>query len=58
MTELWFANKQEADRAMAHLSEPAIHDEIAADEARLFDRSRSQVYLITEHESVMQNAVK
>lgn len=58
MTELWFANKQEADRAMAHLSEPKIHDEIAADEERLFDRSRSQVYLITEHESVMQHAEK
>jgi hypothetical protein len=58
MTELWFANQREADRAMAHLSEPAIHEEIAADEARLFDRSRSRVYLITEHESVMPNAVK
>jgi hypothetical protein len=58
MTELWFANKQEADLAMAHLSEPKIHDEIAADEKRLFDRSRSQVYLITEQESVMQHAVK
>jgi EthD domain len=58
MTELWFANKQEADRAMAHLSEPKIHDEIAADEERLFDRSRSQVYLITEHESVMSHAEK
>jgi hypothetical protein len=58
MTELWFANKQEADLAMAHLSEPKIHDEIAADEKRLFDRSRSQVYLITEHESVMQHALK
>jgi hypothetical protein len=58
MTELWFANKQEADRAMAHLSEPKIHDEIAADEERLFDRTRSQVYLITEHESVMQHAAE
>jgi hypothetical protein len=58
MTELWFANKQQADRAMAQLSEPKIHDEIAADEERLFDRARSQVYLITEHESVMQHAVK
>jgi hypothetical protein len=58
MTELWFANKHEADRAMAHLSEPKIHDEIAADEERLFDRTRSQVYLITEHESVMQHAAK
>lgn len=58
LTELWFANQQEADRAMAHLSEPAIHEEIAADEARLFDRSRTRVYLITEQESVMPNAVK
>jgi hypothetical protein len=58
MTELWFANKQDADRAMAHLSEPKIHDEIAADEERLFDRARSQVYLITERESAMQHAEK
>jgi hypothetical protein len=58
MTELWFANKQEADRAMAHLSEPKIHDEIAVDEERLFDRSRTQVYLITERESVMPHAEK
>jgi len=57
ITELWFANQQEADRAMTHLSEPKIHDEIAADEERLFDRARSQVYLITEHESVMPQAL-
>jgi EthD domain len=53
LTELWFANQQEADKAMKHLSEPAIHEEIAQDEARLFDRSRSQVYIITETESAM-----
>lgn len=53
LTELWFANQQEADKAMKHLSEPAIHEEIAEDEARLFDRPRSKVYLITETESVM-----
>jgi hypothetical protein len=58
MTELWFANKQEVDRAMAHLSEPKIHDEIAVDEERLFDRSRTQVYLITERESVVPHAEK
>ncbi len=58
ITELWFANKQEADRAMAHLSEPAINQEIAVDEAKLFDRTRTRVYLITEHESVMPNAAK
>jgi hypothetical protein len=58
LTELWFANQQEADKAMKHLSEPAIHEEIAQDEARLFDRSRSQVYIITETESVIPHAVQ
>jgi EthD domain len=53
LTELWFANQQEADKAMKHLSEPAIHEEIARDEGRLFDRSRSQVYIITESESAL-----
>jgi hypothetical protein len=58
LTELWFANQQEADKAMKHLSEPAIHEEIAQDEARLFDRSRSQVYIITETESAMPRAAQ
>jgi hypothetical protein len=56
LTELWFANQQDADAAMAHLSEPKIHEEIAADEDRLFDRPRSRVYLISERESVMGNS--
>jgi hypothetical protein len=56
LTELWFASQQEADAAMAYLSEPKIHEEIAADEARLFDRPRSRVYLISERESVMRSA--
>jgi hypothetical protein len=54
LTELWFADQYEADRAMKHLSEPAIHEEIAQDEARLFDRPRSKVYVITECESTLQ----
>jgi EthD domain len=58
LTELWFANQQEADKAMKHLSEPAIHEEIAQDEARLFDRSRSQVYIISESESAIPHAVR
>jgi EthD domain-containing protein len=58
LTELWFADQQEADKAMKHLSEPAIHEEIEQDEVRLFDRPRSKVYIITETESTMSGAAK
>jgi hypothetical protein len=58
LTELWFANQQEADKAMKHLSEPAIHEEIEQDEIRLFDRPRSRVYIITETESTMSGATQ
>src|ERR1700722_10125709 len=58
LTELWFADQQEADKALRHLSEPAIHEEIEQDEVRLFDRPRSKVYIITETESTMSGAAK
>ncbi|MGD0505492.1 MAG: EthD domain-containing protein [Steroidobacteraceae bacterium] len=58
LTELWFANQQEADKAMKHLSEPAIHEEIAQDEARLFDRTRSRMYIVTETESALPHAAR
>ena len=57
LTELWFAGQREADKAMKLLSEPAIHEEIAQDEAHLFDRSRSQMYIVTEVESAIPHAV-
>ncbi len=56
LTELWFANQQEADKAMKHLSEPAIQEEIAQDEARLFDRPRSRMYIVKEIESTIPHA--
>lgn len=51
ITELWFDNQAEMDRTMAHLAESDVHAEIAADEAVLFDRARSRVYVVHECES-------
>jgi len=56
LTELWFANQGEMDKAMTLLSDPKVHAEIEADEKVLFDRPALRMYVITERDSNMAAA--
>lgn len=58
LTELWFANNIEMEKAMKHLSEPRIHAEIVADEEKLFDRPASRMYMVTERDSKVRTALQ
>jgi hypothetical protein len=58
LTELWFANQAEMDKAMKLLSDPKVHAEIEADEKVLFDRSATRMYVITERDSKMTGGTK
>lgn len=49
--EIWFADRAAFDATMARLAEPAVAAEIAADEERLFDRSKHRHFFVEEHES-------
>jgi uncharacterized protein (TIGR02118 family) len=51
ITELWFETQSDMDAAMKHLMNAEVVQEIAADEDRLFDRSRNRVYLVEEVDS-------
>ena len=53
LTEWWFANQGEMDKAMKQLSDPKVHAEIEADEKVLFDRPATRMYMITERDSKM-----
>jgi hypothetical protein len=53
LTELWFANQAEMDKALKLLADPKIHAEIQADEEVLFDRPAMLAYVITERDSKM-----
>ncbi len=57
LTELWFANQGEMDKAMTLLSDPKVHAEIEADEKVLFDRAATRMYTITERDSKMSGVV-
>ena len=56
LTELWFANQGEMDKAMKLLSDPKVHAEIEEDEKVLFDRPALRMYVITERDSKMTGA--
>ena len=49
MTELGFADQAEFQAWMTKLSEPGIGEQVAADEARFLDRSRTRAYVVDEH---------
>lgn len=51
--EIWFADQAAMDAAMAAITAPAMAAEIAADEERLFDRSKLRSFTVVEHESDM-----
>lgn len=49
--EIWFADRAAFDRTLTMLQEPGPAAEIAADEARLFDRAANRMFFVEEHES-------
>ncbi|WP_040482278.1 EthD domain-containing protein [Luminiphilus syltensis] len=49
--EIWFPDQATFDAAMVALSEPEAAAEIAADEARLFDRDKIVSFMVDEFES-------
>ena len=51
ITEMWFADQDRQMACMKHLREPSIAEEIAADEARLFDGSAKWGCTLSEIES-------
>jgi hypothetical protein len=53
LMEIWFADQAAYDAAMQDLAEPAVAQEIAEDEERLFDRDSICSFLVEEYESVL-----
>lgn len=51
--EIWFPDREAYDATMATLMEPAVAAEIAEDEERLFDRSRTTAFVVEEYESLI-----
>ena len=56
VTEVWFADRAAFDATLAVLMQPDAAAEIAADEERLFDRSKIRMFAVEEHESDMDTA--
>jgi EthD domain len=53
LTEMWFETKEAFEAAIAALGDPTASAEIAADEDKLFDRSKICLCTVEEHESVL-----
>jgi hypothetical protein len=48
ITEISFASQTDYDRMMREMADPAIRDQVIADEKRFLDRSATVVFLIDE----------
>jgi len=51
LLEVWYPDASTHKAASEHLSQPAIAAEIAADEAKLFNRAQNRFFTVTEIES-------
>jgi len=51
LLEIWYPDIETRDTCHRRLRQPAIAAEIAADEARLFDRTAMRGYVLVEHTS-------
>ena len=49
VTELWYPDRAAFDAAMAAFTDSANAQRIAADEENLFERSRTQFFVVEEH---------
>jgi hypothetical protein len=57
VTEIWFPDRASFEATLSALKRPQAAAEIAADEERLFDRSKIRMFKVEEHESAMDSAV-
>jgi uncharacterized protein (TIGR02118 family) len=55
VTEMWFDSREQFDEAMAKISVPPASEELAADEAQLFDNSRLIWASVTEYDSDLES---
>lgn len=53
VTEVWFDSRDDYERAMALLTDPATAAILAADEDKLFDRASIRVRSVESHESAL-----
>ena len=51
LLEIWFEDEAAYAACGERLTQPEVAAEIAADEEKLFDRSRKRSYIVTEYES-------
>ena len=49
--EMWFPDRDTFKKTMAKLATPEIAAEILEDEERVFDRAKSRLFVVEEHES-------
>jgi hypothetical protein len=54
MMEVWFDNYYSMEAAMADMSTEAAQRELAEDEEQLFDRERTQSFIVDECESDLE----
>jgi hypothetical protein len=53
MMEVWFKNYRAMESAMGDMTTDAAQAELSADEERLFDRDRTQSFIVDEYESTL-----
>jgi hypothetical protein len=51
--EMWYPDQAACDAAMAAITAPAAQAELAADEAKLFDRPKLRAFMVQEFDSDM-----
>jgi hypothetical protein len=51
ITELWVEDQEAARRTLAAMAQPDVAAQIAVDEERLFDRSKTLLFMVDERES-------
>ena len=51
--EIWFPDQAAYDACFARMAQPALREDISADEDRLFDRGAMRSFIVRECESVL-----
>lgn len=54
VTEIWFADRQAYDAAIAEISKPEIAARLAADEENFIDRAKTRMVVVEERSSSAQ----
>ena len=53
IVELWFGDRAPVDALLKALRKDTLPPEVIADEAKLFDRSKTRAFVVTEAESAV-----